>query len=82
MDVSPRPTFENPYSNPYKNLLRIDDDAKQPQGVVWRGKEIIKTNKVERGTQLKDFITPVLGSRKANASVARGKSRSRMQDCN
>jgi hypothetical protein len=24
---------------------------------------------------LKDFITPVLGSRKANASVARGKSR-------
>jgi len=40
-----------------------------------RGKEIIKTSKIEKGTQLKDFITPVLGSRKANASVARGKSR-------
>ena len=72
MEVSPRPTFENNYTN----LLRINDDAKKPQAVVQRGKEIIKTSKIEKGTQLKDFITPVLGSRKANASVARGKSRS------
>jgi len=50
MDVSPRPTFENPYSNTTTNLLRINDDVKKPQGVVQRGKEIIKTSKIEKGT--------------------------------
>jgi hypothetical protein len=46
MDVSPRPTFENHSTN----LLRINDDAKKPQAVVQRGKEIIKTSKIEKGT--------------------------------
>ena len=51
MDVSPRPTFDNvSINNPYTNLLRINDDVKKPQGVVQRGKEIIKTSKVEKGT--------------------------------